>query len=309
MYYGRKPSAKVDVMIAISGGAMLPILSSESLRPRISMDPTFPPELERHIFQLAALLNPESTTTLILLAQRVRIWIEPLLYRVIKASPAALRQLLDTRPATFLHENVRHICIIGVSPPLHPRILSACDATVDLKICGTPEHNGGVWIIGPTPLQRLSVHWRTLLSLATATLKFTQLTHLHLWGQTSTLSLGSPFILNPKEIAQLSYLALDDETTSNSFCKHVLLHYKSLEVLVTICESRNELTGRAEHRAELAHDTRFVMLVLPLNLEGADWVTGAWGGKDFWVRADDFVRKRRAGETSDHFTDPTDEYA
>ncbi|KAJ7840155.1 hypothetical protein B0H13DRAFT_2677051 [Mycena leptocephala] len=40
-----------------------------------------PPELERHIFEICALSRPVMIPKLLLVARRVREWIEPLLYR------------------------------------------------------------------------------------------------------------------------------------------------------------------------------------------------------------------------------------
>ncbi|KAJ7255764.1 hypothetical protein C8J57DRAFT_1518054 [Mycena rebaudengoi] len=41
-------------------------------------------------------------------------------------------------------------------------------------------------------------------------------------------------------------------------------------------------------------DPRFVMIVVMRYLE--DWLVGANGGTDFWVRAELFVAKKRRGE-------------
>ncbi|KAJ7928326.1 hypothetical protein B0H13DRAFT_2311607 [Mycena leptocephala] len=47
-------------------------------------NPAFPPDLEREIFGTTALMYPGEMPTLLRVARRVLIWIEPLLYRVTK---------------------------------------------------------------------------------------------------------------------------------------------------------------------------------------------------------------------------------
>ncbi|KAF8647849.1 hypothetical protein AX16_006517 [Volvariella volvacea WC 439] len=47
------------------------------------LEPWFPPEIEREIFELAAMSNLRYAPTLVRVARRVRVWIEPMLYRVI----------------------------------------------------------------------------------------------------------------------------------------------------------------------------------------------------------------------------------
>ncbi|KAJ7879703.1 hypothetical protein B0H13DRAFT_1571256, partial [Mycena leptocephala] len=49
--------------------------------------PLLPPELERIIFELAAFVNPASMPSLLLVAPRVKIWIEPLLYETLIITP------------------------------------------------------------------------------------------------------------------------------------------------------------------------------------------------------------------------------
>ncbi|KAF8212858.1 hypothetical protein K438DRAFT_1805181, partial [Mycena galopus ATCC 62051] len=46
-------------------------------------EPSLPSELECIIFEIAALLRPQTIPSLMLIAQRVKHWVEPLLYRVL----------------------------------------------------------------------------------------------------------------------------------------------------------------------------------------------------------------------------------
>ncbi|KAH8833220.1 hypothetical protein DL96DRAFT_1705228 [Flagelloscypha sp. PMI_526] len=45
-----------------------------------SLPPLFPPELERQIFTYAATSTPSTRSALLLVARRVRYWMEPLQY-------------------------------------------------------------------------------------------------------------------------------------------------------------------------------------------------------------------------------------
>ncbi|KAJ7121829.1 hypothetical protein C8R43DRAFT_1136349 [Mycena crocata] len=45
--------------------------------------PVLPVELEREIFEIAAHSRPRSVPTLVLVASRVKVWVEPFLYRTI----------------------------------------------------------------------------------------------------------------------------------------------------------------------------------------------------------------------------------
>ncbi|KAJ7171281.1 hypothetical protein C8R46DRAFT_183749 [Mycena filopes] len=54
-----------------------------------------PPELERAIFELAAWHHPETRFTLILVAKKVCIWIEPEIYHVLLASSGYKERILQ----------------------------------------------------------------------------------------------------------------------------------------------------------------------------------------------------------------------
>lgn len=61
------------------------------------------------------------------------------------------------------------------------------------------------------------------------------------------------------------------------------------------CERHRGL-GRERRYAAIATDLRFVVLLATHRI--LDWEKGARGGVDYWVRADELVRKRRSGETN-----------
>ncbi|KAJ6505111.1 hypothetical protein C8R45DRAFT_544408 [Mycena sanguinolenta] len=57
-------------------------------------EPTLPPELERRIFEIAALACPVRIPTLMLVARRVKFLVEPLLYRVVFLKDSTTGHLL-----------------------------------------------------------------------------------------------------------------------------------------------------------------------------------------------------------------------
>ncbi|KAJ7921028.1 hypothetical protein B0H13DRAFT_2318784 [Mycena leptocephala] len=88
------------------------------------IDPRFPRELERIIFEIAAHAHTTSIPTLLLAAVRVKDWLEPLLYRVVLvcATPPTknwpfprninadvLLRVIANRPAGYLQRVVGHL--------------------------------------------------------------------------------------------------------------------------------------------------------------------------------------------------------
>ncbi|KAJ7892695.1 hypothetical protein B0H13DRAFT_2665615 [Mycena leptocephala] len=100
------------------------------------MDPSLPPELEHRIFETAGLAYPGIIPTLLRVARRVHIWIEPLLYRVIWVDPhahatktAAVRAAIHSKPADFFKAAVRHLFLDGSSE------FSEEEAEILLRLC------------------------------------------------------------------------------------------------------------------------------------------------------------------------------
>ncbi|KAK7047058.1 hypothetical protein R3P38DRAFT_3176535 [Favolaschia claudopus] len=73
----------------------------------MSNSPCFPPELERYIFETAALFYPHTIPRLLPVARRVLIWIEPLLYRRVYFD-----EWLQT--TDFFATTTRYLCIASL---------------------------------------------------------------------------------------------------------------------------------------------------------------------------------------------------
>ncbi|KAJ7816012.1 hypothetical protein B0H13DRAFT_2293217 [Mycena leptocephala] len=92
--------------------------------------PTLTIDLEREVFEISALSRPKSIPTLMLVAWRVKTWVEPLLYRTIvvwrsarfaptpapiEGHPTFYRRtlipIIKSKPTSFFRDSVRHLLI------------------------------------------------------------------------------------------------------------------------------------------------------------------------------------------------------
>ncbi|KAJ7445039.1 hypothetical protein FB451DRAFT_1293179 [Mycena latifolia] len=270
----------------------------------MSNDPRLPPELERQIFELAAFIDPDHMTDLFLTAQRVKLWIEILLCRVLyvygpehdypRPPSAALtryRNLIHTKPASFFHDHVRHLFFVGIqSADEVARILSISDATVNIALSLFTGPAPILPLLGALPLQRFSAYLSHLFTTPSGPdfthPLFAQMTHLDI---RDPYFQGSPdFVLIP----HLTHLSIRRTTVSTSVCGTILADCKSLKVLVILLNSQSALDATAPYFAEVAADPRFVMIAVA-DYE-ADWELGARGGEDYWARAEELVNRRGA---------------
>ncbi|KAJ7097426.1 hypothetical protein C8R44DRAFT_370066 [Mycena epipterygia] len=276
---------------------------------------TLPEDLERRIFELAAFVHPESMPTLIQIAQRVRPWIEPLLYQVLticsdrptsrkntvfRFTVAALYNLIDLgrKPVSFFHDHVRHVRFIGTHTPEDIiRILSKCSATVNVSFLVIAEEGLTLLpLLAELPLQCASFVLLALFGPDWMDFRpFAHITHLNIIGYIDLDGIGWERWLGLALLPGLTHISFHEEVMmDNCFYQNVLEHCRSLEVHAIVYSNRVALEMGAPRRAELSSDPRFVMFVIE-DLE-VDWETGARGGRDHWVKADKFVGQRLSGE-------------
>ncbi|KAJ6541167.1 hypothetical protein DFH09DRAFT_1393615 [Mycena vulgaris] len=157
---------------------------------------TFPAELVREIFEIAARSRPLSIRTLMLVAWRVKIWVEPLLYRTIVLSAhqseflhghpvlpkSLLTQLIEIPSrSALLRETVKN-SFLAENGAKH--VLSACPVIENLWVIS--EELGDLFhMIGELPLKHLYCHMDELLP-SQSSIDFThqmlaQITHLHIF--------------------------------------------------------------------------------------------------------------------------------
>ncbi|KAJ6554233.1 hypothetical protein B0H19DRAFT_1152933 [Mycena capillaripes] len=157
-------------------------------------DHTLPIELEREIFELGAFLYPECVPKLLLVTQRVKTWIQPMMYQRTSPFRLPLRTLakLITVCPTCVRDYTRHVCFVGMPyVDIVVDLLSRCEAAVNIAFVDSPpgSHAHLLPIVSALPLQRLSANLRQLFTPAKqidlAHPLFSRITHLDIlyWWQ------------------------------------------------------------------------------------------------------------------------------
>ncbi|KAJ7173007.1 hypothetical protein C8R43DRAFT_978188 [Mycena crocata] len=267
-------------------------------------EPVLPPELERHIFEVAASSHSKSIPSFLLVAQRVKTWITPLLYKVV-AFHRPLDGHISFDPLRFasvvqsqnISKYVEHICWDGDIPSDFDSVLASCSAVHDLAITGgNPSHLSS---ISAMPLKRLAIHLINIFPKRPAgNFKhslFAGVTHLYLIDDIAEASWE-----DWKDLALLpclTHLAFLIDISFPIF-QGALAACPKLQALVVLCSPDRIREPNWEGRVllePLAHDTRFVVMQYAAH-DVDDWQIGARGGDDFWARADKFIAQRISGE-------------
>ncbi|KAJ7368668.1 hypothetical protein DFH08DRAFT_831941 [Mycena albidolilacea] len=164
----------------------------------MSFCPTFPPELEREIFEICALSQPILIPKLMLVVQRVKDWVEPLLYRTMAMdyipqdrgrpnySVDALLSAIRAKPPAFFPCAVRHLAFpfrvasSGETRSPAEIILGVCTGIENLSMLDIPE--ALIPLVRSLPLKHLYAECGPLLStlstLPPTHTFFSRLTHL-----------------------------------------------------------------------------------------------------------------------------------
>ncbi|KAJ7889762.1 hypothetical protein B0H13DRAFT_1578090, partial [Mycena leptocephala] len=183
--------------------------------------PALPLDLERHIFELCACSRPVVIPKLMLVAWRVKEWVEPLLYRTIIISPSYsnskmiegypgfTKQIVSTvmhsKPAVFFRDSVRHLLLHAVSDDFVRYLLSTCTGVENLW-----APNAGCALVEfsttPFPLKHLYTRFVPLFHDVPSTSPiFDQLTNLELIGPPSEqVDISSKLSLLPR-LTHLSF--------------------------------------------------------------------------------------------------------
>ncbi|KAF7330670.1 hypothetical protein MSAN_02452300 [Mycena sanguinolenta] len=258
-----------------------------------------PPELEREIFETCAFSRPVSIPKLMLVAQYVKEWVEPLLYRTIltlgynhsiedlpRFTEATFSSMLRRKSPVFFQNAVRHFMLMGLfNYSKVEAILTLCTGVEDLCILDIPES----WMpfITSFPLRRLYTSFRAIPLTHPI---FSRLTHLHLQMDDNTGDTESTCTILAT-LPKLTHLSFSGGAFV-ALSHKILALSRSICVLVLIqqCPSRwidAEVT-------KVVRDVRFV--VMPHRNFIEDWYTGVRGGKCYWSDAETFVAKRQTRE-------------
>nr|GAT50993.1 predicted protein [Mycena chlorophos] len=151
--------------------------------------PLLPPELEHKIFELTAIVHPDSKPNLLLVARRVHVWVQPLLWRnlsvpkfdytqALRQNPAHARTLLaHTERAIMRIPTWQHDFVYELLP-----VLSMCPSLTRLAFdrYSNRIHRTLRFLLPTfTKLQRLTVHVNLLFEYEVNTLVLPGVTHLH----------------------------------------------------------------------------------------------------------------------------------
>ncbi|KAJ7673883.1 hypothetical protein DFH06DRAFT_751024 [Mycena polygramma] len=262
--------------------------------------PTLPPELEQEIFETTAVRHRSAIPALLRVCHRVHAWVEPLLYRVLSPSSPDSILAAQTKSAEFLRRSVRHVffekgwrCTEWETPK---DLLLKSSGTIDLYVQGDFDLEV-IDILDHMRLQKLAfladnVLWKP--SFLQRPL-FLYVTHLELFKP--SLPLVAPVWQDWCHLGSLP--ALTHLSLSEPFHTQVLpgaiadCRLLSVAVLAFWAEYQHaEAAVLAENLA--VNDPRVVVMVTVSYI--ADWEIGARGGDDLWIRAEQFISRKRRGE-------------
>ncbi|KAF7364075.1 hypothetical protein MSAN_01066300 [Mycena sanguinolenta] len=250
---------------------------------------------------------------LVLVAKRVKSWIEPLLYRnlsvvcdgfarrsgddVIRISTSNCLKVFESKPASFIRDHVRHLALTQVPDKATAFILSRCTGALGLGIFQAAPNPSLLPAIAAMGLLQISVDIDRLFGDSGVDFRhfaFAQLTHLDLINVPAPENWTTGICALPC-LTHLSFNFDPDHKTNlgATASRHILAECKSLEVLILIF---SDAVDRKENDGYqyFSDDPRSVTMVVDTFLE--DWEKGATGRDDYWARAETFIQKRRAGE-------------
>nr|GAT51952.1 predicted protein [Mycena chlorophos] len=290
-------------------------------------EPRLPPELERRIFEIAAVSDPESIARSVgLVAKRVWAWTEPIIYRTVVVSSmnektgvaAAILRHLDSgasgKPPSFFAQHVHNFSLVpsfwlfmGARPSPNAwkpaelaRVVRACTGVKNFSFMGSFR-----------PLSAKENHlgdaldaWRPrkILMLADGPAQFAEyatdpvfrdVTHLLL---TTMSSASDPdYVFDRADnlhalarLPKLRHLAVVVQMPTPVLVQ-LLSAPLQLETLVLFGAENctTELVGIEDDRVVILHEEENIL---------ADWQEAVKGNPDLWDRAEEFIRGKRRGE-------------
>ncbi|KAJ7123380.1 hypothetical protein C8R44DRAFT_875586 [Mycena epipterygia] len=263
--------------------------------------PVLPPELEFQIFEICACSRPVLIPKLMLVAWRVKEWVEPLLYRTIALTHSRpiegyptfttdiVLSAIRTKGGDFFRDSVRNLFLFSIPEYAMKKILSVC---IRVENLWAVAEDADVSSIMSLCLKQLYVDLFPLFSaIQSGHPLFAEITHLELMGPDEPLDTEiwcSTLSLLPR-LTHLSFNNVD----FISVCLPLLQKCKHLSVLVSLDVRRRAIEPLQDGDA-LTQDVRFVVIRARWFLK--DWQMGIHAGRDYWSRAESFIAKRRSGE-------------
>ncbi|KAJ6489992.1 hypothetical protein C8R45DRAFT_1096958 [Mycena sanguinolenta] len=261
------------------------------------IDTRLPPELEHKIFEIAALARPKSIPALMLVARRVKCWVEPLLYRIVflraPHQHAPPKFSLPTFSVDALertsHEFFGHVRNLFISAATEETAvkswLLACPNTTNLYAMFDVTPAILPCLTGFANVRYLTIEACALGGDSVPFPLFLRVTHLELLNSTDDVAC---VCRNLTLIPWLTHIALNPHLPSR--LSHAeLLANAQLQCIVFLS------TDISLDTSPLLDDARFVCINESVEYL-VNWLQGAISGDDYWSVADAFLAARRAGE-------------
>ncbi|KAF7372800.1 hypothetical protein MSAN_00485800 [Mycena sanguinolenta] len=233
-----------------------------------------------------------------LVARRVKFWVEPLLYHVVFLSSTSMDEARNLDLPSFTADSVpddyfrhvRHLFIdqMSVNQTDFEKWLLACNGTTNLfaQFDCTPEILP--LLSGFINIRYLTVDVRALLGTTVSLPLFLTVTHLELLNYThKSVDRASE---NISLIPHLTHLALNSDLQSRSRWSHAALCANTQLQCIVFLSAKISLEG-----SPLLDDNRFMCIDERVRYY-SDWLHGAVFGEDYWSLADTFLTARRAGK-------------
>ncbi|KAJ7772267.1 hypothetical protein B0H16DRAFT_1512914 [Mycena metata] len=258
----------------------------------MSAQPILPPELEREVFEATALMYRHTIPALIRVARRVHVWIEPFLYRVLRAerNAQAMIDILLRKSPTFCHLAVRHLAVLDGSQSFSTdavQLLTLCKGVTNLAL-------GDYFMADPTLVPLLAEMALLRLAVSVTDLGcdlahplFSSVTHLTLFDRPEGLI---PLCAQLPGLASLTHLCLFFDLPEGVVVS-VLTRSPRLQLFLMLSSEGSDLQPRPPH----TDDIRFVAGTYT-NAYWDGWIDGANGLPDYWTRGDDLIAQKQNGE-------------
>ncbi|KAJ7445081.1 hypothetical protein FB451DRAFT_1293313 [Mycena latifolia] len=297
---------------------MAETISGNSHSPHLAPESRLPPDLEREIFEICGLSRPVTIPKLMLVAWRVKDWVEPLLYRLVcmtdkppiaslglpQFTSGILLRVLNEKPAGFLSRTLRYLYLWNAPHADMSVILSACTGVTRLFIA--PQEPEICAALGDMPhLRRLALAVGDLFQHHPERFAhriFRNITHLEIFDERNA---DASILAELSLVPYLTHFSFWAELFLDSAAGAILASCPRLQYLV-FCASSRVLNPSVVPACErLASDPRFIVVVVS-NFE-CDWMRGALVGEDYWARAEAFVAAKQIGQVGSSVYQVTDD--
>ncbi|KAK7058128.1 hypothetical protein R3P38DRAFT_2844480 [Favolaschia claudopus] len=275
------------------------------------MHPFFPPELEREIFETAAIADEASIPILLRVCHRVRSWVEPLLYRVLiiynEKDPYLLA--LRSKSTGFKRNAVRHVFVDYDEPQMTPGVidvLSEFSGIESLVIDGYQEGNP------PSSLDTLRPRRLSLWVPADASPwaqwalprpLFSSVTHLELYRGRTDERTSWEYWNTLASLPALTHLCLVQSLAAD-ILPEIMQHCSQLQLAIVAFWNQSFSDEAVSFAHNLPVTDLRVVVMVPESIQDT-WLKSIRGEPDFWKRAEAFVaqKRRREIESTSYFLD------